>query len=256
MKWNLQLQWYRNLVLGLCLLIGLLILPAEQAHSESVVTDGDIVSDGVSLHLLREAVCQNASALGISPLPVVCYLGENERFIFATSTTSTRGGNLPWWAFDLLGVDTYTDGLLAGDAICQKHADDAGLPGSYRAWLSTSFVNAKDRIGDYSWRRRDGALVAESRSQLLSCTFQGPPCLQSMILAENGTIPPATVFTGTAEDGTGVDAPPPTTCDDWTNDSALVEGWLGLTGSTDYQWTSLGNAACNQLNIGLYCLQQ
>jgi len=53
-------------------------------------------------------------------------------------------------------------GLGAGDAICNEEAADAGLPGTYVAYLSTSTVDAIDRIaGSRGWVRPDGKPFAD-----------------------------------------------------------------------------------------------
>ena len=37
-------------------------------------------------------------------------------------------------------------GLTAADSICQTEADDAGLPGTYKAWLSDSTASPSSRF--------------------------------------------------------------------------------------------------------------
>jgi hypothetical protein len=54
----------------------------------------------------------------------------NANFVFVTSRAYT--GNL--------------GGLAGADAICQTHAAEAGLPGTYVAWLATSTVTAPSRL--------------------------------------------------------------------------------------------------------------
>src|SRR4051812_38795722 len=55
-------------------------------------------------------------------------LGNN--YVFVTSIQ--QNGNL--------------GGLAGADAICQTRASFAGLPGTYRAWLSTTAVDAEARF--------------------------------------------------------------------------------------------------------------
>ena len=67
---------------------------------------------------------------------------------FVTSTgTGASGGNL--------------GGLAGADQRCQNLATAAGLPGSaWAAYLSTSLVNARDRIGPGPWYNWSGTLIA------------------------------------------------------------------------------------------------
>lgn len=56
-------------------------------------------------------------------------------YVFVTSETYT--GDLVGAANDAgLGSFTETDGIAAGNALCQERADAADLPGSYSAWLA------------------------------------------------------------------------------------------------------------------------
>jgi hypothetical protein len=68
-----------------------------------------------------------------------------QAYMFVTSSTVVPG---------MLG------GIEGGDTECQRLADNAGLPGTYMAWLSTgtspSDVNARDRVGEGGWIRTDG----------------------------------------------------------------------------------------------------
>src|SRR5262245_15309387 len=66
---------------------------------------------------------------------------------FITSAGPGDGGNL--------------GGLDGADAHCQKLAEAAGTGGkTWRAYLSTSAVNARDRIGSGPWHNAKGELIA------------------------------------------------------------------------------------------------
>ena len=45
-----------------------------------------------------------------------------------------------------------SDGLACADMICNARASDVGLSGTFAAWLSTSGVDARDRVGMGGWR--------------------------------------------------------------------------------------------------------
>jgi hypothetical protein len=54
-------------------------------------------------------------------------------------------------------------GLAGADAHCQMLADTAGAGGrTWRAYLSTSTENARDRIGAGPWHNQAGVLIAEN----------------------------------------------------------------------------------------------
>ncbi len=78
---------------------------------------------------------------------------ENPATFFITSTNIGNGANL--------------GGLEGADAHCQSLAEAAGAGGhTWRAYLSTSDVNARDRIGDGPWRNVKGELIAKDLHDL------------------------------------------------------------------------------------------
>src|SRR5690348_11017356 len=51
-------------------------------------------------------------------------------------------------------------GIDVADGLCNTEASDAGLGGTFVAWLSTSAVDARDRLdGSRGWVRTDGLPV-------------------------------------------------------------------------------------------------
>jgi hypothetical protein len=89
--------------------------------------------------------------------------GSPQFSFFVTSVGGRNGG-------DFRVTPTDTDGLAGADAFCQERAT-AGVPASasrqWRAYLSTSTVNAKDRIGTGPWFNHDGVMIAASVAALL-----------------------------------------------------------------------------------------
>lgn len=139
-------------------------------------------------------------------------------YVFVTS--STFDGNL--------------GGVAGADMKCATAATQAGLPGTYKAWLATSGAGAATRLsGARGWVRVDGKPVADTVS---------PPGLQSgkifypISLDEAGsTIPSATpfAFTGSNPDGSAVNG---FTCGDWVNAAGSASLGAGFAGP--YRWTS------------------
>ena len=91
------------------------------------------------------------------------------------------------------------DMLLGGDTICAEAALAGGLPGTYRALLSTGSVNAIDRLTGRGWYRLDGLPFADSLASLFGTRAVLYPALYS----ELGT-PLTTTQIMTGTNGAGV----------------------------------------------------
>lgn len=120
------------------------------------------------------------------------------------------------------------DSLGAADAFCDELATEVSADlgaKTWRAYLSTSTENARDRIGTGPWRNQAGVVIAENIADLhaqeegeaLDDTW--PPGDTEIALDETGGELENSVhdiLTGTQVDGTvAADA----TCNDWTSDS-------------------------------------
>jgi hypothetical protein len=133
------------------------------------------------------------------------------------------------------------DSLGAADAFCDQLATavSAELGGkTWRAYLSTSTVNARDRIGTGPFRNQAGDIVANDLADLhaqeageaLDDTW--PPADLGVALTEKGEEVPNDVhdiLTGTNADGTANTA---ATCNDWTSDSEDDEAQVGHSNRT------------------------
>ena len=193
--------------------------------------------------MTKEAICTLYDVTGAVPSPDFCIAPG---IVFHTS--STHDGNL---SDELPSCDpTANDGLACADAICNMRASEAGLTGTYAAWLSTSTVDAKDRVGNRPWVRTcsDGALVASDLADLTSGTLQS-----SIFCDENGNTESVTsVWTGTLKSG---QARPLDHCADWTDASDAVVGARGFKGNTDSGWTNNTIRNCSN-SFRLYCFQR
>jgi hypothetical protein len=146
---------------------------------------------------------------------------ENSMSFFVTSVNPGTGGDL--------------GGLAGADAYCQTLASAAGAGGrTWRAYLSTSSENARDRIGSGPWYNAAGVMIAANVDEL-----HGDNNLTAATaLNETGGLPnylvgdppaPAAeplehdVLTGSNEDGTANEL----TCNDWTDGSADAQAMLG-----------------------------
>src|SRR5512144_2760888 len=129
---------------------------------------------------------------------------------FFVTSSNPKGGNL--------------GGLAGGDAVCQSLAQAAGAGGkTWHAYLSSSTVDAKTRIGNGPWYNFKGELIANNVADLHSANNK---ITAATAITEKGTTPnylagnppqPVAqplqhdILTGTNEDGTkNAD-----TCRDW-----------------------------------------
>ena len=114
-------------------------------------------------------------------------------------------------------------GLEGADAHCQKLADTAGAGGkTWRAYLSSSAANAKDRIGSGPWHNAKGELIANDVAELHS---DANKISKQTGLTESGAVVNGRgdtpnmhdILTGSNADGTVAAGK---TCGDWTNNGA------------------------------------
>lgn len=132
---------------------------------------------------------------------------------FVTSVGPGKGANL--------------GGLEGADAHCAKLAEAAGTTGkTWRAYLSTSDTNARDRIGAGPWQNAKGAKIADDVASLHS---DNNGITKETALDEKGDMVKGRgddpnqhdILTGSLPDGTAA----PQTCNNWTSDgegSAMV----------------------------------
>jgi hypothetical protein len=141
---------------------------------------------------------------------------------FFVTSSNAKGGNL--------------GGLAGADAVCQALARAVGNNKTWRAYLSTSTVDAKSRIGNGPWVNSKGVQIASSVADLHSAnnkisadTALTEKGAKPVYLAGNPPAAPAgqqlqhDMMTGTKEDGTK-DAD---TCKDWTAGDASAKTMLG-----------------------------
>jgi hypothetical protein len=167
----------------------------------------------------------------------------------------------------------YEGGALGGiggaDAICQLHADTAGLTdasgllSSYLAWISTSAATPAGRFrrSTAGYQLLDGTAIAANWNDLVSGNLE-----HAIDVDENGQpfteVPVCATFggawTGTKPNGTLIaDADSNTsgeyTCADWTDEAGTA--LIGDTTAISGQWTDSGcSTACNA-HAPLYCVE-
>ena len=168
--------------------------------------------------------------LGLAALALACSLGaagaqDATMSFFVTSENPGKGADL--------------GGLEGADAWCASLAEAAGVTGkTWRAYLSTSTENARDRIGDGPWVNAKGETIAESLAALHD--ENAPGLTKQTALNEKGEVVNGRgdepnrhdILTGSLPDGTAA----PETCEDWTaggTEGAAIVGHHDRTGLDD-----------------------
>lgn len=114
-------------------------------------------------------------------------------------------------------------GLEGADAHCQKLATAVGAGGkTWRAYLSSSSANARDRIGSGPWHNAKGELIASDVAELHSDANKiskqtGLTEAGAVVNGRGDTPNMHDILTGSNADGT---VATDMTCGDWTNNGA------------------------------------
>lgn len=146
-------------------------------------------------------------------------------------------------------------GVELADAECIQRAYDADLPDAlrFRAWLSTSTQDAKDRF-DTARRGRlvmvNGLVLAGSWPELLAGALANPLEVTNFSETYHGK-----VWTGTKSDGTAADS---AHCLDWTSNSLIESAYYGYSDEISHEWT-LADQIDNPLPcsdpLAIYCFE-
>jgi hypothetical protein len=134
---------------------------------------------------------------------------ENDMSFFLTSSGPGNGADL--------------GGLAGADAHCTALADAAGAGSrTWKAYLSTDSINARDRIGNGPWHNAEGTLIAANVDELHSDSAN---VNKETALDENGAVINGSgdspnrhdILTGSRSDGTAFDDGEDHTCSIWTS---------------------------------------
>jgi hypothetical protein len=166
--------------------------------------------------------------------------------VFVTSVTGN--GQLSSWPE--AGGKT---GLEAADAVCQALADDAQLPGTFKAWLSDATTGASQRLVHSSvpYVRVDGVQIADSWKDLTDGILDAP-----LSVTEDGqeVDDVVQVLTGTEPNGDSVGTEG-STCNNWATDDSQ---WHKVVGNLQqpHLWTHGGYSGLCSDQGHIYCFQQ
>ncbi len=140
-------------------------------------------------------------------------------------------------------------GPEAANATCGVLATNAGLSGTFAAWLSTSTASAATRLAhhDDAYVRTDGMIVANDWADLTDGTLA-----RAINKNELGATVVGDAWTGTLKDGSiAVDA----TCADWTSKDAGTLGKCGSNKGATANWTEAASAGCSN-RLRIICVEQ
>ena len=188
--------------------------------------------------------------------PAVCTLSPR-KLVFVTS--AAYDGNL--------------GGLSGADAKCNAAAASAGLPGTYKAWLSDSTASPSTRFTQSAvlpYRRVDGTLVARNWADLTDLILAAP--INALAAPINVTESGSTLGTNqyawtytTFRGSEVVDLGPiflgGLHCADWTSNARGEYGIVGdpaddIDDGTLGGWSVFDVAVCDATGVHLFCFQQ
>lgn len=210
--------------------------------TQTITSEGGVAAGGASA-----SKTQSVSTTGGVLSTATSCTAEDAKFSFFLASQAAlvrESGNADGFGGDL-------GGLAGADAICQRIAETSApcQKGrvTWRAFLSTSSVNAKDRIGKGPWYDRRGRLLAQDLASLLKDRpAGGDSAIVNDLPNENGTPnhkPEGTqvdnhqIITGTGTDGnvykqstsgtgSGKFSGSQSAClETWTVESATCRGW-------------------------------
>lgn len=143
-------------------------------------------------------------------------------------------------------------GLTGADAFCQNAATSAGLTRTYKAVMSSSTVNAKDRLiftgPTYNFQTASTFVVVANQGSDLWATA-GTPLQNAVGYTETFTNPSSQrPWTGT--NGTGVFQG--NSCNDWTGGGS---GAQGANDATSVFWLFAQGTPCGS-NKPVFCVSQ
>ncbi len=151
-------------------------------------------------------------------------------------------------------------GFAGGDAKCQQLAQNAGLRGTYKAWLGDGTDAPATRFVQSSlpYRLVNGTTIANNWADLVKGTIAAP-----INKTETGGAPPtstlpcttsgAGVFTSVAKDGTSM--PAGQSCSGWTTTSGQVAWGDDSVATGSWSYGCVGNGFCSN-SAPIYCFEQ
>lgn len=180
-------------------------------------------------------------------LPVSAQNASEKMTFFITSSGSGKGANL--------------GGLSGADQHCQMLAKAVGAGNhTWRAYLSTKTMNARDRIGKGPWYNAKGVMVAKDVDDLHGAnnklSKENSITEKGEVVNGRGDTPNQhDILTGSQLDGTAIKDGADHTCSDWSSTSADGSAQVGHHdrqggGTNPTSWNSAHpSKGCSQENL-------
>lgn len=233
-----------------------------------IITTGEQCDDGNTRNGdCCSSTCQYEAA-GSSCDDLFCWNGNVNGICDGAGTCNGSQPSQSGQCIVFLTSETYYGdfgGLAGADANCQRLADEEGLPGTYKAWLSDTSTSAADRLTHSSvpYVRVDNQVVASNWQDLvdgggltnaISVSEGGYDwygwCVQSILVPGSGSVWTATSPGGILERET---------CLDWSSTNAYAGTGVYCL-ETDDSWTRFPADILSSLDCwharSLYCFQQ
>ena len=218
--------------------------------SSSTCPDDEVEPSSASVPACDPYTCSGSTACGTTGVADTdcsfghfCVCGATNtcvpgRHVFVTGAVHT--GNL--------------GGLTGADAICQTRATEAGLSGTFRAWLSSGSLSAAQRIEHYAGPYYRFALPGTLRVAGNWADLANGLDTAAIATDENGASAGSGTYAWTGTFVTGNTDNSSTRCLDWTSADGAQTGTRGWTSAGSSDWTSNGTAACTAA-LRLYCVE-
>lgn len=176
----------------------------------------------------RIVFCNVAAEAGV-PAPASW---DCNKLVFVSSNSHT--GNL--------------GGVEGADAICQADAVAAGIPGTFKAWISSASSSPSSRFthSPYPYQLANGTRIANNWADLTDGALAA--AIDRWL---GGSQIVGYIWTGTKANGThaGND------CAGWTSSASAAWGYIGSSEYASANWTFLQSLTCDA-RLALYCFQQ
>jgi hypothetical protein len=246
--------------------------PATQDELESHVTLGNLTcGEGQAVKMVSgEWTCADDDSVDYNTLMNAIdslahlYAGGYGGYVFVTSGTYT--GDLVSEAMSIDASFTGT-GVEAADFICQRHAEDGGMPGFYKAWIAGSADDSGPRDRFYKVKsdyilppgESSAALekVGDSYEDVVKCQIFSPwNCLDHAINVDEFGFDVSAPYDVWSNVSYVLPYPFSTYhCSNWSDNASSVDGHGGWASDRDRDWTTNGELPCDSLGR-LYCFGQ
>lgn len=154
-------------------------------------------------------------------------------------------------------------GLSGANSICQQEAINAGLGGTWKAWLSDSTHSPANQSDGEVWTQYNGQYRLTDGTTVVATSWAGLTdgfisSLISRFATGPGPICSSCVYTNTTSTGNIKSTVPSQICNNWTSDTGSQTGpIMGSTNAGNSGWTEFNQPSLSCLsNWYIYCFEQ